>query len=336
MRRALLPLALTAAAAAALLPAPALAAPSGTDTTAAVLAWYDATRDAVAREGWSAAGNQQVVATRAWAIGWGAADDALGQLPRGGGRQVREDAQVAALTGAVHDALAEISPSSRPALDRVRDQVLAGLDTEADRRALAVGQAAAARHVHDREGDGLTVSEVNAPFPTPAPGPGVWQPTPPSFAPAVQAGQGRARPFVLPDVASRYVAPPPPALDDERTLASLREVDAVGSASSTVRTAAQTDLARFWSQTSVGGFTDLLRPVTADAARDLPRAVHLVAVFHEVTADVQITLYAAKYRYLRWRPVTALRTEDADPRTPYDPAFTPLLATPAHPEYPSG
>ncbi|MFL5834783.1 MAG: vanadium-dependent haloperoxidase [Solirubrobacterales bacterium] len=33
-----------------------------------------------------------------------------------------------------------------------------------------------------------------------------------------------------------------------------------------------------------------------------------------------------------WRPVTAIRTGSVDP----DPTWTPLLATPRHPEYPSG
>jgi hypothetical protein len=110
----------------------------------------------------------------------------------------------------------------------------------------------------------------------------------------------------------------------------------IGRANSTVRTPDQTAEALFWSQTSVTGFTQILRGAIVGAKRSIASRVHLVAVFNEVTTDAQIAIYASKYRYLRWRPVTALRTDDGDPATPYDPAFTPLIATPAHPEYPSG
>jgi len=57
-----------------------------------------------------------------------------------------------------------------------------------------------------------------------------------------------------------------------------------------------------------------------------------VAAFHVVTVDAQIAIFEAKYVYTFWRPVTAIRTGSVDP----DPTWTPLLATPRHPEYPSG
>ena len=42
-----------------------------------------------------------------------------------------------------------------------------------------------------------------------------------------------------------------------------------------------------------------------------------------IGADALIACFDAKYNYLRWRPSFAI------------PGFTPLLATPPHPEYPS-
>jgi len=48
-----------------------------------------------------------------------------------------------------------------------------------------------------------------------------------------------------------------------------------------------------------------------------------MAMGNMVGADALIACFDAKYRYLFWRPVFAI------------PGFTPLLATPAHPEYPS-
>ena len=56
-----------------------------------------------------------------------------------------------------------------------------------------------------------------------------------------------------------------------------------------------------------------------------------VAAFHVVTIDAQIAIFDAKYVYTFWRPVTAIRTGSVNP----DPTWTPLLATPRHPEYPA-
>lgn len=171
---------------------------------------------------------------------------------------------------------------------------------------------------------------MNRPFPTPAPAAGVWQPTPPGYAAAVQAGQGDGRPFLVGD-ARRFDPGPPPPLGSALYRRDLAESHAVGALDSTVRTAHQTDVGRFWAQTSLNGFTGALR-AALHPTRRLSERVRLVALFHAVTVDAQIAVYAAKYRYLRWRPVTAIRTGTIDP----DPAWTPLIVTPAHPEYPSG
>jgi PAP2 superfamily len=53
-------------------------------------------------------------------------------------------------------------------------------------------------------------------------------------------------------------------------------------------------------------------------------------------ADALIACFDAKYTYTFWRPITAIREDDGDPATAADPGWTPLFATPAHPEYPSG
>jgi len=55
-------------------------------------------------------------------------------------------------------------------------------------------------------------------------------------------------------------------------------------------------------------------------------------------ADALIACYDAKYHEPFWRPITAIRAGDTDGNaaTVGDPAWTPLLGTPNHPEYPSG
>jgi hypothetical protein len=66
--------------------------------------------------------------------------------------------------------------------------------------------------------------------------------------------------------------------------------------------------------------------------RSLEWQSRLVAAFHVLTTDAQIAIYDGKYTYVFWRPVTAIRTGAVAP----DPAWTPLIATPRHPEYPAG
>jgi hypothetical protein len=57
-----------------------------------------------------------------------------------------------------------------------------------------------------------------------------------------------------------------------------------------------------------------------------------VAAFDVITTDAQISIYNAKYKYLFWRPYTAITTGDYL----QDPTWTSFLAAPQHPEYPSG
>ena len=65
---------------------------------------------------------------------------------------------------------------------------------------------------------------------------------------------------------------------------------------------------------------------------------HLLALMNIAEADAIICCWQAKYTYVFWRPITAIRLADTDGNdaTGADPAWTPLLTTPAHPEYPSG
>jgi len=52
--------------------------------------------------------------------------------------------------------------------------------------------------------------------------------------------------------------------------------------------------------------------------------------------DAEIAVLEAKYHYNFWRPITAIRNGDrnGNPATERDADWTPLIATPLHPEYP--
>ena len=49
----------------------------------------------------------------------------------------------------------------------------------------------------ERAGDGLDTASVDIPYTPPAAAPGIWQPTPPTFGPAVRTGQKDGRAFLL-------------------------------------------------------------------------------------------------------------------------------------------
>src|SRR5215472_4588622 len=67
------------------------------------------------------------------------------------------------------------------------------------------------------------------------------------------------------------------------------------------------------------------------------RAQSLFALLNMSLANAYIVNWDAKYTYSFWRPVTAIRNGDQDGNdaTERDAAWTSLIPTPLHPEYPS-
>ena len=76
----------------------------------------------------------------------------------------------------------------------------------------------------------------------------------------------------------------------------------------------------------------------SDGSSTLLRNARVLAALDIAVADATIGCWDAKYTFNFWRPITAIR-ETADvgnAATTTDATWTPLFATPAHPEYPSG
>lgn len=285
------------------------------------LQWYDITNQTVS----AAAFAEPVTQSRVWAVSWLAAARAVGA----GHSPIYSDS---AFAQALHDTLVAQVPSQQTQLDADLASTLASIpDGPAKSAGLAAGQQAASAILAQRAGDGLDTASLDIPFTPPAPGPGVWQPTPPTFGPAIRAGEGGARAFLLARN-DQFDPGPPPSLSSQTYLNALAEVRALGSAGSTVRTPQQTDVALFWEPASNVLYVQVLRAIVADLQRPLAWQARFIAAFHAITTDAQIATYNAKYRYLFWRPVTAIRTGSVAP----DPSWTPLFATPRHPEYPSG
>jgi hypothetical protein len=206
-------------------------------------------------------------------------------------------------------------------------------------RGIAVGQAAAADIEQLRTGDGLDAPTAvfGAPFIYDATNAGQWQVVPPFVAVGAQTPWvAFMRPFTL-ENASQFRAPPRPALGSAQYAADFNETKDYGSATSILRTTTETAVARFWNANVPSQQNQLYRDVAIQHSMDLVDTVHLMAMGSLTTADAGIACFDSKYNYLAWRPYSAIRNAELDgnPATTADPAWTPLLSTPNHPEYPA-
>jgi PAP2 superfamily len=172
---------------------------------------------------------------------------------------------------------------------------------------------------------------------TPKRDPGVYQLTPPAFAPAVLPHWGGVTPFLLKH-GDQFELAGPPALSSAEFANDLNEVKTVGVKNSSTRTRDQTDAARLWIASPIVTDNEAARQLSTHKGLSVVENARLFALLNMAGADTYIACWQAKYRYNYWRPVTAIRNADSAGNsgiTP-DPAWEPLLPTPAHPEYPSG
>jgi hypothetical protein len=294
------------------------------------LKWFDLTSQTIAA---AVTGGQTEQSTqdREWAVSWLAGARATHD---GHGRSVRQAAFITALHDTLVAQVQPYAPSQVSVLDAARDSDLGEIPNgSAKEKGIAAGAKEAAKVLAQRNGDGLDTASVNAPWTPPPPAPGVYQPTPPFPAPnppVVRAGLPNAKQFLLAHK-DQFRPAPPPALDSETYLKSLAEIHSVGQDSSPTRTPHQTDVALFWEQASINAYNQVLRALLTDQ-HGLRKQSRLVAAFHVIEIDSQIAIHEAKYHYVFWRPVTAIRTGSVD----QDPSWTPLFVSPRHPEYPSG
>jgi hypothetical protein len=238
----------------------------------------------------------------------------------------------AAVVAAAHDVLVGDFPDQQSTLDADYDASLVDLPDDRARRAgLRIGSRAAHRLLVARADDGRNAP----PLPAPSPGVGVWQPVPPNTV-GVSSWLGNVRPFAIRS-GSQFRPGPPPALSSARWVRDYNETRLYGSATSSTRTPEQTEVARFWSEPPYVQNQDALRDYTTRSGWDVLHTARLFAMADEAAADGLIACFDAKYHYEFWRPVTAIPAGDTDgnPATPGDPSWTPLLATPNFPEYPS-
>jgi hypothetical protein len=206
-------------------------------------------------------------------------------------------------------------------------------DGSAKIRGVRVGEQSAAAIVRLREGDGRDAAiTLDGP-----PGPGVWRPTPPAFAPMLAPWLGFVRPLLL-DSPTQLPLAGPDRLTSAAYARDFNEVKADGAAASTTRTPAQTETARFFSDNLVVQYQAGLRDLATRQRLDITESARLFAILNTTSADALIACWRAKYDFAFWRPSTAIQLADTDhnPATTADPTWTPLVANPPYPDYPSG
>jgi hypothetical protein len=194
----------------------------------------------------------------------------------------------------------------------------------------------------------LTPIATTSSFPTKTPGPGVWRLTPSAYAAPQTPWVGDVKPFVLKS-ADQFLPDPPPGLGSDEWADAFQYIEAYGAANSSVRTAEQTAIARFWTANIIRQYNGIVRDVADARSLDLSETARLAAMVNVIAADAGISMMHAKYHYLFWRPVTAIAPNsvtsdgfgpvpgysDGNPATVEQPGWRPLIVTPNHPEYPS-
>jgi hypothetical protein len=234
---------------------------------------------------------------------------------------------------AAHDVLAALWPDKQSELAAMIATDIARVNPRRRNASCDIGAAAARAILLVRENDGV---DAAVPYMFGPSDPGVYQPVPPLGPVVVGTQLPFMKPFVL-DNAAQFRPPPPPDLVSDLWARDYNEVKAVGDVASIVRTAEQTDAARFFFELSTLQWNRTARHVATQYDKGLWRTARAFALMNVSLMDDAIATFESKYYYNFWRPLTAIRTgDDGNPGTDPDPTWAPLGGTPPHPEYLAG
>ncbi len=241
----------------------------------------------------------------------------------------------AAAVAAAHSVLKNYFPGSASTLDAARAVSLASIpDGHRKTEGIAVGEAAAVAMIALRANDGSFPLET---FVLASNEPGVWQPTPPGFGPGILLNWRNVTPFGVRS-SDQFRPDPPPALTSQRYRRAYDEVKTVGEANSVARPLDRTDVARFFGMSPPSQvWNQAARQVSLAQGRSLSENAQTFALINMAINDALVSVFDAKYFYVFWRPVTAIRAGDTDGnlRTEPDVNWTPFITTPSFPSYAS-
>ena len=210
-------------------------------------------------------------------------------------------------------------------------------DSSAKQHGVQAGQQSAAGILAKRTGDGADTPVFVTDYPQ-GTAPGEWRFTPGTDF-ALAPGWGDVTPFGLRS-ADQFPVKPPLALTGARYAKDVNEIQALGGDGVTTpsaRTAAQTEIALFWMESSPLAWNRIARSLATTTHLDLWQQARLFGLLNIAMADGYIASFETKYTDNFWRPVTAIRAADTDgnKRTTADPTWTPLATTPPVPDHDS-
>ena len=239
----------------------------------------------------------------------------------------------AAAATAAYRVLVSIVPAQRVALQEKYLTSLAGIPFFQMILGAMAGNGAADAMLRARAGDGR--------FGTPGfpvgTGPGQWRPVLPAFANDPAGWVRNVKPFVL-ESPSQFRAAPPFPLTSAAYTAEFEQVKSLGSATSTTRTAFQTNSARYWAENGLRTWHRIARALAAQEGLTIEENARLFALLSLAEADTLINVWDDKAFYGFWRPITAIREagSDGNDATAPDDKWLPLIATPPYPDHTSG
>jgi hypothetical protein len=194
-------------------------------------------------------------------------------------------------------------------------------------RGIKLGEDLADNIIKMREDDGSKTRNAFRPITQP----GVYTVT--AFTIGWEASS--MRPFVMTSP-SQFRPGPPPDLKSDTWAKDYNEIKELGERNSIKRSARQTEDARFWLATGPAAYHPFVRQIAI--AKNLPvvDSARFMALVSLAEADSIQAVYEAKWHYMFWRPMTAIRNGDIDdnPATERDATWEPIDVTPLHPEYP--
>jgi PAP2 superfamily len=240
----------------------------------------------------------------------------------------------AAVITSAHDVLVHYFPAQQAALDADEAASLGALpNSQSKSDGITVGRTVAAQWLAMRAADGVEAPIVYVW----GSGPGMWQPVPP-FPPPATPWLGQMTPFTF-HSASDFLAiiQSPPSLASRRWTEDYNLTRTYGALNGSLRTAAQTEIGKFWADNGGAQYSRALRFLIAEYQLNTAESARLAAMQYVSVADSLVACFNAKYHYGFWRPYTAIHNADTDgnPKTVADTNWLPLDPTPGHPEYPA-
>ncbi|TCM40373.1 vanadium-dependent haloperoxidase [Kribbella sp. VKM Ac-2568] len=212
-------------------------------------------------------------------------------------------------------------------------------DSTAKQEGIELGKKSAYTILAKRADDrASTILLIDSGFPQGV-NPGEYRFTP-GFPFAFAPTWGEVKPFALRS-AGQFPVEPPFALGSKRYTADFNEVKRLGGDGITTpsaRTADETQMARFWVESSPLLWNRLARQLATTRHLDLWQSARLFGLLDMALTDGYISTFDVKYKLLFWRPVTAIQlaATDGNPNTAADPTWTPLVPTPPIPDHDSG